>query len=344
LRPFRVIVLDHEQQVKNLCTECFSTEQLVLERAGSATEVDALLQKGPADLVLVEPHLPDGSGLTTAKTIARLRPQTQIVVITSQPTLEHAMEAVRIGAVDYLVKPLAAADLGRCIRRAMVRSEARRRAHNRIRRLQKTCTKLNQAREEVTQQVDILCNDLVNAYQELATQMQQVMQASELNAMLKEELDLEQLIRKVLEFLLEKAGPTNAVIFLPASTSEYTLGGYVNYDREGGPSDFLPQHLTDILAPRVAEQDSVLHITENETIESWLGEDWNYLADNHLLAAPCKHEGENLASIILFRKQDQPFDRGVVDTIATLAPTLAGYLARIIRVHQRSQGMSDEQV
>src|SRR5690606_37867773 len=113
----------------------------------------------------------------------------------------------------------------------------------RTKRLRRLCRKLNEAREEVTQQVDVLCNDLVTAYQELANQMQQVVQTSEYAGLIRDELDLEGLLRKTLEFLVHKAGACNAAIFLPATADEYSLGGYVNYDCTSDSADILLQHL-----------------------------------------------------------------------------------------------------
>ncbi len=183
--------------------------------------------------------------------------------------------------------------------------------------------------------MELLCGDLVGAYQELAAQMQRVARSSEYAAAVRHELDLEQLLRKTLEFMLEKVGPTNAAVFLPANDREYALGGYVNYDRCGGTPELLLQHLADVVAPRLAERTSALHITDNETLRQWIGRDSDYLADCHVLAISCRRRDEVMATLMLFRDASSPFDLAAADSLEAVAPLLGEHLDRVIRVHHR---------
>lgn len=112
------------------------------------------------------------------------------------------------------------------------------------------CRRLNTAREQVSQQVDTLCSDLVNAYQELADHMNQVTTATEFKGLIRNELDIESLLRTTLEFVLSRSGPTNAAIFLPTTSGDYSLGAYVNYDCPKETVDVLLDHLANVVAPR----------------------------------------------------------------------------------------------
>jgi hypothetical protein len=202
---------------------------------------------------------------------------------------------------------------------------------------------LNQLRCEVTEQVDVLCSDLVCAYQDLASQMQQAMQASEFASALKRELDLEQLLRKTLEYLLAKAGQTNAAIFMPTGPNQFTLGGYINYDCATDSADVILKNLADGLAPQVADQDKTLHITDNDALAAWFGADATYLMGSHLIVFNCRHEEEVLAVVVLFRDMGQPYDESVLETVNTISPILGDYLARAIRIHHRHiDGLDDE--
>ena len=98
---------------------------------------------------------------------------------------------------------------------------------------------MNTARIDVTSQVDSLCNDLVHAYQELTDQISHVTAVTEFAAVIRQELDVEELLRTTLEYLLRKLGPTNAAIFLPAAGDEFTLGAYINYDCTKEAGNFL---------------------------------------------------------------------------------------------------------
>ena len=227
----------------------------------------------------------------------------------------------------------------------MERHKSDRRRVRRVKRLRRVCRKLNQAHEEVSQQVDILCNDLVTAYQELAAQINQVSETGGFTDLLRQELDLEQVLRKTLEHTLEKAGPTNAAIFLPATADEYAVGGYVNYDCSRESADLLLQHLASVVAPSIAEHSRAVSISDDQTLADWFGDDWNYLAGSHLLAISCRHDDEALAVLVLFRDETEPFDDKLAEHLSAIGPLLGGYLAKVIRVHHRHMshpGDSDE--
>ncbi|MCX5662656.1 MAG: response regulator [Planctomycetota bacterium] len=334
-RTFRVLLVDHEPQALQSLAECLDGPHIELVQAPTLAAARKAMMAGPIDLALIEPNLIDGSGLTFATELRRKQPGTQSIVISGQPSLERAIEAIRAGVADFIVKPLDLNELNARVRHALANRRADQRRMARIQRLRRVCKKLNQARQEVSQQVDILCNDLVTAYQDLAAQMQQAVVTGEYALIARQELDLETLLRKTLEFILQKAGPTNAAIFLPSSADEYTLGGYVNYDCDSKSADMLLQHLADVVAPRLAPRDQPLHITDNDTLKAWIGDDSAYLADCHVLGFSSRHNGEPLAVLTMFRDQGQPFPADLPELCAAIAPMLGDYLSRIIRVHHR---------
>lgn len=304
--------------------------------ARSLTEARARLTEKSVDLAVINPTLPDGSGLDLADELNKSRRITATILVGEEPSVGSAMKAIRIGASDYLVKPLDLQDAGERVRKVLAKQRKIRDQAQRVRRLRRLCKKLNQARVDVSKQVDILCNDLVTAYQELAGQMQQVVQASEFGAVIRDELDLEQLLRKTLEHLVEKAGPTNAAVFLPSSMDEFTLGGYVNYDCAPESADILLQHLADVVAPKIAHRDDIVHITDNQSLSHMLGGDAAYLVDSHMLSFACRSENESLAVVTLYRDGSNPFDQSALDTVEAVGPLLGDALARVIRIHHRS--------
>ena len=334
-KPFRVLLVDHEPKIRAVLAEAIQSQQMVPIEAASIAEAKQILAEAPVDLALIDPNLPDGSGIVLANEIKRKRPITQTIVITGQPSLERAVEAIRAGAADFIAKPLDLDELNERVKLALNKHKSDRRRVSRLRRLRRVCKKLNQAHEEVSQQVDILCNDLVTAYQELAAQIHDASETGQFTDLMRQELDLEQVLRKTLEHLLEKAGPTNAAIFLPAAADEYSLGGYVNYDRSKESADLLLQHLASVVAPAMGECDRTVCINDDHTMAEWFGDDWDYLAGSHMLAAACRHDDETLAVVVLFRDQTEPFDDKLVGHINAIGPLLGGYLAKVIRIHHR---------
>lgn len=334
-RSLRLLVVDTGAEVANLLPRCASAANLDVILTNSLAQARAALAKSSVDLALVNLNLPDGDGLELVEELANSRRLTQTIAIANTTPTEKLVQAVRSGASDLLDKSVDVEELNLRISAAISRYEKDSKKRSRVQRLRRICKKLNIAREEVSQQVDILCNDLVSAYQELANQMQQVVQSSEFSGVIRQELDLEQLLRKTLEFIIQKAGPTNAAIFLPSTADEYSLGGYVNYDCTNEASDILLDHLADMVAPKLAQSGSVLHLTDSESLQEWIGNDAVYLTGCHMVGFACQHEQEALAIVLLFRDGSVPFDEHVLETAVAIAPMLGEYLARIIRVHHR---------
>ena len=356
--------------------EQVSTDHRPIRTLHASTLQDArnLAARGHIDLLVLASSAADGNPLSL---LAELRGTTRklsavkAVVATDRPTMDGAVAALRMGAVDYLPLPMVAHELRHRLERALARRTREQQQEARVRRLRRLCRKLDDARQEVSEQVDELCNELLDAYHELAKQsrpevknkqaqngdlmhkttrgvteffaMEQAAppaasaEASTLGVTLTGELDLEQTVRRVLEHVVERCGATNAAMFLPASMDEWTLGGYVNLSCGADAADLLLEHLADVLAPKVAERDSLLRVTSDATMERWIGDDAVYLTDSDLMVVPCRCEDETLAVVAVFRDRDEPYDDAAVETMHEIGRTLGEHLARIIRVHHRAE-------
>jgi len=304
--------------------------------AGTVAEARHYLANHQVDLAVLQPELPDGSGLDLAADLDKACRTTATIVISDTADFAMAQKALRAGATDFIVEGLDTAELADRVQSALDRKRREKTHEQRIERLRRLCKKLNTARVEVSKQVDILCNDLVTAYQELACQMNNAVQSSEYSGVIKDELDIEALLRKTLEHLMAKLGPSNAAIFLPATMDEYSLGGYVNYDCTAGAADMLLEQLGDTLAPRLATHHEMVHLTDRNEIERWIGQDAGQLADAGVIGVPCMCEDECLAVLVLFRGLDQPYEEAHLDRVSSLGPILGEALERIIKVHHRS--------
>jgi len=310
--------------------------------ANSAEEACALLREQRIQIALVSEA---SNQATTGSLIARLQevqPRLTTVLMTDQPDAQRVIEAMREGVSDVIPQPFDIEQANEAVRRALASRQGERKLRKRIRKLKRTCRKLAAARSEVSRQVNVICNDVVTAYQELAEQLQNVENSSEYTALIGNELDLERLLRESLEYLLKKIGPMNAAVFLPATMDEFSLGGYINYDWSSGSPEMLLQHLGDVVAPRVAEHPGVLHITDNRTLEEWIGDDAGYLEDCHVLGTTCCKDEDPLAVLVMFRDEQFPFQPEAIETVHAVSMELAEYLHKIIRVHHRHLPDVDE--
>lgn len=65
-----------------------------------------VMEQNPADVILLDLRMPDLDGMDVLKTIKKRWPDSEVVVITGYPSVESAKQAVRLGAFDYLAKPV----------------------------------------------------------------------------------------------------------------------------------------------------------------------------------------------------------------------------------------------
>ena len=334
--PLRVLVVDHDHRVGRQVARYLASMQVELIHVESLAAAREQAQQNPIDLALIEMDLPDGPGLTLARQLRDERLSiTQTILLTGQPSLEQALQAIRSGAGDILIKPLKRDEVYDRIQQALARWKGDRQNQRRVDRLRRSCKRLKQARDDISKQVDVLCSDLVTAYQELAQQLQVAVQTSEYCGLIREELDLEALLHRTLEYLLEKAGPTNAAIYLPATSDEYTLSGYVNFDCTDEAAELLWQYLADEVTHKIVDRPDPVLVTGNRMLEQWIGGDCSYLEDRQVLAYPCLHDDEVLAIVILFRDEADPYEPNLVDTCRAIAPVIGKHLAKVVRIHHR---------
>lgn len=295
----------------------------------------AALAEGAFDVALVRNDLPDGSGAEWARLAAERNPALATIIFDDDPTLDDAVDAMRAGAADLINTGSSPAELLRSVQEAIRRSRTVRARERHIDRLKHACRQLNSARQEVTRQVGSLCNDLVSAYQELSDQMSQVSIATEFAGVIRAELEVEGLLRSALEYILTRIGPTNAAVFLPSSSRDYSLGAYVNYSCPKDSADVLLDGLANTVAPRLEDREDILCLADASDVASFLGDDAAWLTDSCATAFACRHDGECLAVVILFRDEKTPFEESAAPMLRTISDLFAQQLARVIHIHHR---------
>ncbi|MHC4774135.1 MAG: GAF domain-containing protein, partial [Planctomycetota bacterium] len=289
------------------------------------------------DLVVLHAALPDGDGLDLARTLGQTSPSTRTIVLLKRQSYRQAVEALRCGAVDLVDVRIALEDLAGRIEAALKVSRAEIQREQRLDQLKVVCKKLVAAREEVSEHLDRLCQDLVSAYQDVSVQMTEVAMAAEFRTLLKQELDVEDLLRTALEYLLTKTGPTNAAVFLPDTQQSFELGAYVNYDCPRETITVLLSHLCRAVCPQMADEPDIVSFDDAAAFADWIGADAGFLAGCHVLGFSCLHEGKCMAVMVLFRSKDDPFEESLAPAIDILRAIFAEQLANVIRIHHRAK-------
>jgi two-component system response regulator HydG len=123
LPQMHLLVVDDDAPIRHACAEIAGSLGFVIQTADSVSTARAVLARSPIDLVLLDLKLPGGGGLTLLEDLRGHHPETVVVVMTAFATVHSAVEAMRIGAGDYLTKPFSLEELSSVLERA-----ARRRA------------------------------------------------------------------------------------------------------------------------------------------------------------------------------------------------------------------------
>jgi CheY-like chemotaxis protein len=119
-----VLVVDDEAIVLTVLREALRRGGYRVTTAASAEEAIDLMKKRRFDLVLTDKNLPGASGLEVLRAARTLTPSPAIVLITGYSSLDSAVEAMEIGAHDYIEKPIHDVDdLRQRIRRALSRRD-----------------------------------------------------------------------------------------------------------------------------------------------------------------------------------------------------------------------------
>jgi DNA-binding response OmpR family regulator len=301
--------------------------------SGAAEARSAIAEAAP-DLAVIDCQLPDGSGFELAQQLG-IRGDCGTILLSSEATFDHAAAAMRAGAAELLRSPVDEQELSRAISSVLARTRMARRREERIRRLSHLCRLLNDSRREVTGQVSGLCGDMINAFQEMAEQVSQITLAAEFSGLIRQELDVETLLRTGLEYILAKCGSTNAAVFLPAGAHEFSLGAYVNYDCPKDALDMMLEHLVGIISPRMQDEEGLKVLSDEHELGDFLGDDAHWLAECSAVMFSCRHEGECLAVVMLFRDRRNPFSETALSTLQVVSQVFAQQLARVVRVHHR---------
>ena len=134
----RLLVIDDEVNLRRVLATLLAADQHVVTEAGSVAEARRALATSAFDAVLTDQKLPDGLGLDLVEACKALDPPPPVVVITAFATVELAVEAMRLGAFDFITKPFLPEGVRAAVRRAVDRSALQRenaRLRDEVRRL-----------------------------------------------------------------------------------------------------------------------------------------------------------------------------------------------------------------
>ena len=114
----KILVLDDELIIRKSLQEILRRKRYAVALAGTIKAAEKYLEKDTFDLVFMDLRLPDGDGMTLLNKISNKPEAPLIVMMTGYATIESAVDCIRAGAFEYLIKPFSSNQIDIVIRKA----------------------------------------------------------------------------------------------------------------------------------------------------------------------------------------------------------------------------------
>jgi DNA-binding NtrC family response regulator len=101
----RFLVVDDEESIRRLCVTVAQGMGFTCMEAGTGEEALARLDEQPANIILTDLVMPRMSGLEFLERVKRILPRAEVAVMTGHGSVETAVQAMKLGAYDYISKP-----------------------------------------------------------------------------------------------------------------------------------------------------------------------------------------------------------------------------------------------
>jgi len=125
----RILVVDDEEVVCLSCSRLLSEEGYEVDTSADPKVGLAMAEEHPYDVILVDLKMPEIGGMEFLRRVKNIRPDTEVVIMTGFAQISTAVEAIKLGAFDYVPKPLSPDQLvvtiGKTLETREIRSENR---------------------------------------------------------------------------------------------------------------------------------------------------------------------------------------------------------------------------
>jgi DNA-binding NtrC family response regulator len=116
-----VLVVDDEPIVRESIRDWLKNAGFEVVTAETGEEALEIIGRQDISVMILDVRLPGKTGIRVLKEAKALKPQIKTIMISAYPSVELAVEATKLGAVDYLIKPVAPDDLERLIRETLLK-------------------------------------------------------------------------------------------------------------------------------------------------------------------------------------------------------------------------------
>ncbi len=118
-----VLVVDDEQGIREALSKIFTKEGWEVRQAATGREALSVIRKRPVNVMITDLRMPGMSGDDLLKAAKALVPELEVVVMTAYGTVENAVDAMKLGAYDFVSKPLKRASVVATVRKALEKAQ-----------------------------------------------------------------------------------------------------------------------------------------------------------------------------------------------------------------------------
>ena len=106
MKEFNVLIVDDEQEFRDITVKRLEKRGLKATGAESGPKALEILEDSSIDVVLLDVRMPGLDGIETLRQIRSLKPLVEVVVLTGHASVDSGIEGMKLGAFDYLMKPI----------------------------------------------------------------------------------------------------------------------------------------------------------------------------------------------------------------------------------------------
>jgi signal transduction histidine kinase/FixJ family two-component response regulator/putative methionine-R-sulfoxide reductase with GAF domain len=274
----KILVIDDELRMCLSLKELLSGNGYQVISTQSGKDAIEKIKAEHFDLVLSDIKMPEISGLDILKAVKEVDPEIIVILMTGYASLETALEAIRNGAFEYLLKPVEFSQLAISVRRGLEKREA------------------GLARKR-------LLEDLKVAYNNLNTRLLELNALFEAGKSLGSTIKLRELLNKILSLAAGVTQAENGSIMLINPTGEYlTVAAYIGLDKQLAEAVKLP--IGSSIAGYVAKSGAPLIVSDVEKDERFKRINKEKYSSASLLCVPLRVTNRILGVINMANKKD----------------------------------------
>jgi DNA-binding response OmpR family regulator len=118
-----VLIVDDEKNIRLTLSQALETLEVETDTAADGEEALAKLKEKEFSLILLDLKMPGIDGMEVLRQVSKIRPDIRIIILTAYGTVELAVEAMKLGAADFIQKPFTPEEIRELVSRVMDREK-----------------------------------------------------------------------------------------------------------------------------------------------------------------------------------------------------------------------------